>query len=579
MRKRASPYAARLGRGLSIGAIALLLPLLGCGSELGGSGKGGAGSTGGAGGGGSTTGNGATGGSGGEPTGVCAPGGGPYWLEEGDELADATVSCRTGHELPGSAFAIVNPPSGLSYDPGSARISWQPGLDQAGVYLLTVRVAELDEEGTLKIGVADRFDAPDNVPIVDKPGYTEEFGLPVLQLDVPPEMDDLPDGASGDDLPYWPATILHRGHSYVAEAKYRGHSSMAYPKKNYTLRFDKLDRFNEPEQAGGFSSKRNVALITTFDDVSQLRARMAFELWNRMDPLNIRVQQMSVVLYVNGEYWGVYALTDKIEENLFGAHGYSESGNLYMGIDHNANFAAWRYDEPDPQNQTDMKDSFEEGWEKKEGLPPQGMPGAFDDIAELSELVATADDATFSSQIGSRLDLQNYYNWIIHTTAIQAFDTFGKNALHYHDPLLDTPWRVVLWDFNESFAQTWQTTRFAESLDPGDIVYQAREGVGYTNRNWLWRRLWDDPSFGPALRARYGEVIRGPLAIDGVLELFDTMVAEVRPSAARDARLWQTQHEAHFEEYRSNDFNDFDAEAEYIRSWLVGRWSDLETLY
>jgi hypothetical protein len=518
------------------------------------------------------------GGSGGIPSGICAPGGGPYWLEE-LEQASFPIACATGFSLPGSAFSFESLPAGASYDAATASITWRPELNQAGVVLIGVTVAELAESGVVKIGVADRFDHPDNVPVIDKLGYSEEFGLPVLQLELPAEIDDLPDSASGDDLPYWPATIVHRGHTYLAEAKYRGHSSLAYPKKNYTLRFAMSDRFNEPEHAGGFLGKRNAALITTFDDASHVRARLAFELWNRMDPSNIQVQHLSVVVYVNGEYRGVYALTDKIEENLFGAHGYSEAGNLYMGIDHRANFAAFRYDEEEPQNEGDLKQSFDEGWEKKEGTPPQGMAGAFDDIAALVELVATADDATFSAQIATRLDLQNYYNWIIHSTAIQAFDTLGKNTLHYHDPLLDTPWRVVLWDFNESFAQTWQTTRFEQSIDPAEIVYSTEGGVGYTNRNWLWRRLWNDPTFGARLRERYGSLLRGDLAIERVLEAFDAMVIQVAKGAARDARRWQASHEEFFEEYRSDDFNDPAAEAALIRRWLIRRWTDLRSWY
>jgi spore coat protein H len=366
---------------------------------------------------------------------------------------------------------------------------------------------------------------------------------------------------------------------YTAEAKYRGHSSIAYPKKNYTLRFAKTDKFNDPAMAGGFLQKRKVCLITTFDDASYVRYRMAFELWNRMDKANIHVQHYSVVLFVNGQYFGLYALSDKLDGNLFQAQGYSENGNLFMGIDHDANFASFVYNEGNPQDQSRMKSNLSVGWEKKEGMPADGMPGALDDITSLVTFIARSSDAEFAAQAPARLNLRDYYNWFVFATAIQAFDTLGKNALHYHDPVANQPWRLVLWDFNESFGQTWQTKRFPQSLKPVDIAYVASGGVGYTNRNWLWRRFLANPTFSADLKARYGALLRNELKLETVLDAFDAMVREVAPSAARDARKWQSAQQSYFRAHRSNDFLDPVSEAAYIRKFIETRWADLLTQY
>lgn len=481
----------------------------------------------------------------------------------------AQVRCATGSKVPTSQFRVANLPAGASFDAASGILHWTPTLSQAGVYELPITVAGLPESGTLKIGVADAFDQSNNQPISDPKTYTEEYGLPVLHLTVSNAINDNATDPNTNKSAWVPATIVYRGHEYAAEAKYRGKSSLNYPKKNYSLRFPDDDQFSEEILAGAVKSRSHLELITTFDDPSQVRYRMALELWNRMDPDNVRVRQFGLVLLVNGKYQGVYGAADKISASLFGHFGYSDLGNLYMGLDHDANFARFRYNEPNPQVETAQKTSLSEGYEQKDGT------GGFEDIAALTDFVVNATEADFLAAIGTRIDLENYYNWFIHATAIQAFDTFGKNSLHYHDPVADLPWRVVLWDFNECFGQRWQTARFEQSLAPADIVYQSSGGYGYTNRNYLWRRIWNNPTLSAQLKARYGNLLRTTLSKGAVLALFDQMVEETAACAHRDDRRWQTEYRNYFRGYRSNDFLDSAGEAAYVRSFIERRWTDL----
>ncbi len=505
------------------------------------------------------------------PAPVCNPtAGGPYWIEEGQTVT-AQASCATGRTMPPRSFEMKDLPAGAVFDRESGRLTWTTKLDQAAVYLLPISLEGSTETGELKIGVADRFDGPGNAPVTDLTRYTEEFGLPVLHLITRPSI---------GRIDYTPATVVYRGRRYEGvEAKYRGNSSFGYPKKNYTIKFARDDKFNEPGLAGGFRKKRKLMLITPFDDGSFIRWRLAFELWNRMDRRNIRIQHFAGIVYVNGEYQGLYVFADKIDGFLLEDHGLDQDSDIYMGITHNANFGAFRYNEPMPQDETTLKTSHDEGYEKKEGFPEAGQPGALDEMAKFSEFVANSDEAAFTERAPAVLDLQSYYNWIIHATATQAWDTLGKNALHYRDPLGDQPWRVVLWDFNESFGQRWQTERFARFVDPKDIVYQETGGFGYTNRNYLWRRLWNHPRFGPELRARYGRLLRDEIKVETVLDDVDRFAGEVADAVPRDDRKWRRLHLTYRPFAFRNDFNDFRGEVEYVRRWVEGRWAFLRDRY
>ncbi|HEY0134135.1 MAG TPA: CotH kinase family protein, partial [Nannocystis sp.] len=472
----------------------------------------------------------------------CDPGaGGPYWLLEGESV-EFTVACKTGLELDGGAFTIDPLPAGAKYDAATATLTWTPGLDQGAVYNLTITADPFGEAGGVKIGVADRWDDPANVPVVDPLVYGKEYGLPVLHLQA--------DDAINADA-YTPATVIYAGHTYTAEAKYRGAASLGYPKKSYTLKFSKDDKFNEPGRAGGFLEKRKVVLISTFDDNAYVRQRLAYELWNSLDPEHVQIQVYSGVVFLDGEYYGLYTFADHVDGYLMEDHGLAQDGNLYKSRTHDANFRLTK------SGGNDSKSTPHEGLTKEEGVPLDGEPGAYDDLDELITFVATAKDAAFLAEIDDRIDRRDYEDWWIFVSLIMGDDSAGKNAYHYHDPAMG-PWRYMPWDFNDSFGQTWQTARKGFDAQPD----------GYAWANELFARFLELPAIGDPLRARYGEALQGVYQIDAVLERLDGMLDETADSALRDEGRWATQYQTYGGWNWRDDFTNYDEEVEYLRQWI-----------
>ena len=348
----------------------------------------------------------------------CAPtGGGPHWILE-LETVEFQLRCSTGLDLPPQQFSVGSLPLGAVYDAESATLSWTPDLDQGSVYTLELSVPAFEESGVVTIGVADRFDDPANVPVLDPTTYTEEYGLPVLHLDNDP--------ALNSDA-YSPAVITYRGHVYFAESKLRGASSLGYPKNSYTLKFTKEDKFTDPEVIDGFLEKRKIVLTSTFDDNTYLRQRLAFELWNRLDPGHIQVQAYNGVVFLDGKYWGLYLIGDHIDGYLMEDHGLLQDGDLFKARTHDANFRL-------TDANGNPKGTPHQGLTKSEGFPIEGEAGAFDDLDELITFVATALSSEFLAQVDSLIDRRDYEDWWIFVTAISAGDSAGKNAYHYHDP-------------------------------------------------------------------------------------------------------------------------------------------------
>ena len=62
------------------------------------------------------------------------------------------VSCATGLALADGALEVGPLPEGAVYDPVAREVTFSPGLDQAAVYEIELRVAQTGEVGRVKVG-------------------------------------------------------------------------------------------------------------------------------------------------------------------------------------------------------------------------------------------------------------------------------------------------------------------------------------------------------------------------------------------------------------------------------------------
>lgn len=463
------------------------------------------------------------------------------------EAIDVVIACATGRA--DVTVLLDNVPAGATLTPqaGGARLVWPTDLDDAQVIDVAVTVPELGEAGTVRLAVADASLDPDNVPPVDPLRYPEEHGLPVIFLSHEPAATE-----------YEPVEVIAGGHQYVgAEAKLRGASSLFYPKRSVTVRLDKDDRFQLP--ARGFFDRKKIVLISTFDDNSYVRQRLAYHVYDRTDggAPHTQLAATSAVVYVGGAYFGLATLADHVDRDLFEETlGVGDGGNLYKSVNHNANFRRERF----PRG-SGTKSFLGEGWELRD--EPDVPVGQWDDLVELVAFASDADDATFDAEIASRVSVTDLTAWWVFATAILAEDSFGKNTYLYKEHAT-APFRYAPWDFNHAFGQAWDTVR-TDATTPVDEGWPL-------DTDQLWERLLASPVHGPTLRAAAADALAGPLALSQVLALFDAMVTDVAPSARKDQAVWGAQYVGY---YPRADLQDFEGEVAYTRAWIEARWAFL----
>ncbi|HEY1098316.1 MAG TPA: CotH kinase family protein, partial [Myxococcota bacterium] len=120
--------------------------------------------------------------------------------------------------------------------------------------------------------------------------------------------------------------------------------------------------------------------------------------------------------------------------------------------------------------------------------------------------------------------------------------------------------RFAPWDFNQSFGQSWETSRTGFDM-PIDAGWPMQ-----TNR--LWERLIE----GPYVREIYGRNAHVWLSEASVSSLFEEMVLETDRAARKDASVWADAYRDHF---RHDDLGDYDSEVALVRAWIVSRWQYL----
>jgi len=464
------------------------------------------------------------------------------WFVEGD-LVTFSVDC-TERDIADGGVSVAGAGEAASFDGESGRFSWQTDGRDGGRYDLTVGAGgdgSVLESHVVTFWIADDEDAI-NARSPDPETYTEEWGLPVVHIEV---------GRSLTEEEQ-PATITVRGETVEGAAKIRGASSTSYPKVSYTLDFESAEL---GVAEWGDRTREHMVLITPFDDNSYVRQKLGYDLWAAMAE-HQGVQRLAprtffTVVYIDGDYRGIYTGCDRIDDEFLRHMGTSGEGNLYKSVSHDGNFYL-----TDASGRT--KSWLGAGYSKKEGDPDN-----WDDLLALVAHTGGSDDATLWAD-GGGLDLDELADWLIWVQFTLAEDSAGKNAYLYADP--DTGgWRYAPWDLNASLGQNWYTLRTSATY---------RNDFYWNNR--VFKMFQEHSPARERVVERYNDLRDdGPLQSAALHAMIDDYVDTLGPNIARDWDRWGDAYRDfdRWERERDSagDWTDPDGELDYLRSWIDTR--------
>ncbi len=264
-----------------------------------------------------------------------------------------------------------------------------------------------------------------------------------------------------------------------------------FNKKSFAVRF--LDSYDGPLHYDVFGDGE----VTSFSSLiirnsiessfsSQMHDAMIGYIASQCSDTVLSQKYKYVSLYLNGEYWGLYALRERHSQEHFAS---------YMNV---------------PAEEVEIV---------------RYMTSARNDLYDLYNFI---DTNSFRSEENyayakSVLDMESFVDWIIFEAYMANVDING-NIRYYRNPVSGI-WQMGLAD-----------------LDLGIVgSYTAFDEVaGSFHHGRMVTALMDNEEFKDLLASRLAELLAGPLSDESVLALIDDMAAVIRPEASWEEARWDT---------------------------------------
>lgn len=259
-----------------------------------------------------------------------------------------------------------------------------------------------------------------------------ETKLPVLKITV--------DGKITSDMEYTNGTMQltdENGKVVELKAKFRtrGATARQYimkPSLNMKLRTDDYSASQDSMLLGMRSISKWILDAMAIDRIC-MRNRVAMDVWNEYSPLPYETdfngrsgtEGKFIEMYINGEYKGIYCMSDHINRKLLNLKKYDEKKNVVRGV----LYKSGTEDIADQNNRNFTDDwkagtiSWHNAWELKE-------PEDYECEAAWQPLIDLYDNRTTYSEVKKYFFLDNLVDYQLHTMAFAIADNWG-NKNHY----------------------------------------------------------------------------------------------------------------------------------------------------
>ena len=229
-----------------------------------------------------------------------------------------------------------------------------------------------------------------------------------------------------------------------AGIRFKGNSSYnSYPgqKKSFKVKFDKYVKTTTFDGIG------TINLNNAFKDPSFVREKVYYELANALAVAAPRANYAA--LSINGEYWGLYFLTEQVDKTLFtGRFGEEEDGNLFKG---------------DPRGTLEYRGTDKAAYKLNYELETNEKADDWSDLIEFIRVLNNTPLADLAGAVEPLLDVEAVLSWLAldnYTVNLDSYSGSGHNYYLYHR-LSDNRFTPIPWDPNEA----WGVFNMGRSID------------------------------------------------------------------------------------------------------------------
>ena len=340
--------------------------------------------------------------------------------------------------------------------------------------------------------------------------------------------------------------------------KIRGTSSQQYDKKSHRVELwaDETGAEMADTTFLGLRSDDDWNLEAMWAQPLRLRDKVANELWMEMYKLPYAANEPDALpgirmvyadLFINDEYMGIYALTERMDRKQLGLRKYNGDirGVLYKG---NGPGAPTFDTLPEYDNTSDV-------WDNYEWVYPNESDTAinWNHLYSFTNFVMNASDVVFYSQYSAQFDRDNAIDYYLFINSLMAMDNMGRNLFLARYKKSSTymylPWDLdAIWGLDTDGSMTYNT-------------------IGLMS-NGFFDRLTQDCSengFVASAQTRYNALRDTLLNREHIMEL-----AQNQYDALMESGAYEREHEAWPE------FNVDESQLTYLSDWLDDRFSYLD---
>lgn len=306
-------------------------------------------------------------------------------------------------------------------------------------------------------------------------------------------------------------------HGYV-DIKCQGTSSMAYPKKNFTIKpyQDKAKTKKLKIDFKGWGKQNKFVLKANWIDITHARNVVSTRLWGdiiktradyatalpellRTSPNQGAIDGFPVLVYSNGVYQGRYTLNipkDKWMSNMDDA---LDTHCILCG----ENYVSGCFRALPVINGNDWTDELHD-------VVPANIKTSWSNAINF---VMTSSDDDFKTNLSNYFDVNSLIDYYLYGLVATHLDGFGKNQLFFcYDGI---HWIASVYDMDSTWGLYWNGSKIL----PTD--YRRNQYEDYVNNtsNLLYNRL--EQLFMAQLKTRYAELRKDVLSASHIIQKFE----------------------------------------------------------
>ena len=381
---------------------------------------------------------------------------------------------------------------------------------------------------------------------------SNEFGIPYKRIEVPATIEIIDNGNGKYNKPEDPVN----GHKGPIQIEVRGESSAYFPKRPYDIELQDAEAKDTSVSLLGMPRESDWILQGPFADKSQIRNAVIYELGRKTGHYTPRIQFCELIL--NGEYLGLYNLTEKIKR---------DSNRVNIGKLRETEISG-----------TDLTGGYILKYDKPGGLQIV-YPKASKIQAEQEEYILDYIESyqtTLNSEIGLDPEI-GYKKYIDETSLIDYIiicefgkicDAYRYSSFFYKDKI-DRDSRIKfgpLWDFDLCFGNSiWNE---GDKTEGWQFDYPV-------NKEFMIQRLFEDEELVDLFEDRWFELREGSLHLDSLYAMIDSLTTLLAAPLERNYKVWPIESEGiFFPAYISTSYEN---EIDILKAWIYDRltWMDV----